>query len=64
MAKYISISEALDLVRSGDYIVTGLGAAEGRAFLSELHTIADRVKDVMITTCLPMGAYECIVNPA
>ena len=64
MAKYVTINEALELVQSGDYIVTGLGAAEGRAFMTDLHTIADRVKDVTVSNCLPMGAYEFMVNPA
>ncbi len=64
MAKYVTIKEALDLVQSGDYIVTGLGAAEGKAFMTELHTIADRVTNVMVSNCLPMGAYEFMVNPA
>ena len=64
MAKYVTIAEALGLVKSGDYIVTGLGAAEGKAFMTDLHTIADRVKDVTVSNCLPMGAYEFMVNPA
>lgn len=64
MAKKITVSEALGLVNSGDYIVTGLGAAEGKAFMTDLHTIADRVKDVTVSNCLPMGAYEFMVNPA
>ncbi len=64
MAKYLSISEALSLVKSGDYIVTGLGAAEGREFMTNLHTIADSVKDVLVSNCLPMGSYEFITNPA
>ncbi len=63
MAKYLSISEALSLVKSGDYIVTGLGAAEGREFMTNLHTIADHVKDVLVSNCLPMGAYEFITKP-
>ncbi len=63
MAKYLSISEALSLVKSGDYIVTGLGAAEGREFMTNLHTISDHVKDVLVSNCLPMGAYEFITNP-
>ena len=63
MAKYVSINDALALVKSGDYIVTGLGSAEGREFMTNLHTIADNVKNVMISNCLPMGAYEFIVNP-
>jgi len=64
MAKYVSISEALSVVKSGDYIVTGLGSAEGREFMTNLHTIAGSVKDVLVSNCLPMGAYEFMVNPA
>lgn len=63
MAKTINIQEALALVKTGDYIVTGLGAAEGKEFMTNLHTIADRVKDVKVTNCLPMGAYEFTTNP-
>lgn len=64
MAKYVSIREALDVVKSGDYIVTGLGAGEGRAFMSDLHTIVGRVTDVMVSNCLPMGNYAFMVDEA
>ena len=64
MAKFITTQQALELVQSGDYIVTGLGAAEGKEFLSNLHTIADRVQNVMVSNCLPLGSYEFITNPA
>ena len=64
MAKYLNINEALALVKDSDYIVTGLGAAEGREFMTNLHTIADKVKGVTVSNCLPMGAYEFMVNPA
>ena len=64
MAKIVTITEALELVKSNDYIVTGLGAAEGREFCTHLHTIADRVKNVTLSNCLPMGAYEFFCNPA
>lgn len=63
MAKYITTEQALELVKSNDYIVTGLGAAEAKEFCANLHTIADRVKNVMLSNCLPMGAYEFMVNP-
>ncbi len=63
MAKHVTVEEALSVVKSGDYIVTGLGAAEGREFMTNLHTIADKVKGVMVSNCLPMGAYEFMVNP-
>lgn len=52
--KVIGIDAALSFVKSGDTIVVGLAAAEPRAFLGALHTIADRVVNVTTTTCLPM----------
>ena len=51
--KYISIEQALEMVKSGDVIVTGLGAAEAWLFMGQLHTIADRVRGVKVTNCLP-----------
>lgn len=51
--KYISIEQALEMVNSGDVIVTGLGAAEAGLFMGQLHTIADRVRGVKVTNCLP-----------
>ncbi len=56
--KIITAKEAVDLVKDGDEIVTGLGASEGRAFLEELHTIADEVKNVRACNCLPMTDFE------
>ncbi len=52
--KLITVQEALAKVKSGDQIVTGLGSTEAHAFMLNLHTIADRVKNVTITNCLPM----------
>ena len=51
--KIISLEKALSLVKSGDTIVTGLGACEGGAFMENLHTIADHVQDVKIVNCNP-----------
>lgn len=56
--KIISVTKALDMVRSNDVIVTGLGAAEGHLFMNNLHTIADRVQNVTITNCLPTSNGE------
>lgn len=61
--KIITVEEALKLVRSNDHIVTGLGSAEGKAFLKQLHTIADRVENVTVNNCLPMDTYEFFQNP-
>lgn len=62
--KIITVKKALELVKSDCNIVTGLGCAEGREFLTHLHEIAGRVKNVNVTNCLPMGDYEFFQNPA
>lgn len=53
-SKIISIRNAVELVKSNDMIVTGLGAAEAGDFMRELPAIAGQVSDVTITSCLPM----------
>lgn len=53
--KKITASEAVKKVKSGMMIVTGLGCAEGRDFLSQLHNVADEVSGVTVTNCLPMS---------
>ncbi|MBQ9730783.1 MAG: 4-hydroxybutyrate--acetyl-CoA CoA transferase [Bacilli bacterium] len=63
-SKIITIEEALKLVKSNDHIVTGLGSSEAKAFLKQLHTIADRVENVTVNNCLPMDNYEFFTNPA
>lgn len=61
--KTISITDALNLVKSNDTIVLGMAASEPREFLKNLHTIADRVQHVKITNCLPFENAEFFVNP-
>lgn len=56
--KLVSIEEALDLVKSNNIIVTGLGAAEAQLFMNNIHTISDRVENVTITNCLPTSNGE------
>jgi acyl-CoA hydrolase len=56
--KIITVDQALDLIKSGDEIVSGLAAAESREILLRLHEIADRVKGTSVVTCLPMGQYD------
>ena len=42
--RIISVDEALNLVKDNDQIVTGLGATEGREFLSNIHKLHGKVK--------------------
>jgi acyl-CoA hydrolase len=62
--KLISVEEALNKINPGDEIVSALAGAEPSSILEKLHTIAPRVKDITIVTCLPMGDYEYFINPA
>lgn len=61
--KVISVEKALELVKDHDYIVSGLAACEAQDFLSRLHTIADRVTDIVVSDCLPMNEFEFFSNP-
>ena len=50
--------EVLAHIKSNDVIVCGMAAMEPQQFLTDLHTIADKVKSVEVYTCLNMKAYE------
>ena len=64
-SKKKSLDGALGLIRDGDIIFSGLGASEPMELLKNVHRIAERgVKGCDLTSCLPMGSYEYIVNPA
>ena len=51
-SKQISAQQALDLVQSKQTVALGMACSEPREFLTNLHTIADRVEDVIITSGL------------
>ena len=63
-SKQVTIEQALTKVKTGDHIVVALAAAEPQGFMSSLHTIASRVKDVVVSTCLNMQNYPFFVEPA
>ena len=50
--KTITIEQALDMINSGDNISFGMAAQVPCKLISKLHTIADRVEDVRLTTCI------------
>ncbi len=56
--KVISIEQALNLVKSGDYIVSGTGANEAFLFFTNLHNAVPRVTDVMVSNCMPLRNYD------
>lgn len=62
--KQLTIEQALTKVKTGDHIVVALAAAEPQGFMSCLHTIAPRVKEVVVSTCLNMQNYPFFVDPS
>lgn len=64
MPKIITAAEAVKLVKSNDHVVVGMTAAEPQAFMNELHTIANQVKNVTVSNCLPILEAEFFMNPA
>ncbi len=62
--KRISVEEALSKVKSNDSIVSALAAAEPAGFLAQLHTLAPRVQNVTVATCLPMQPYPYFTDAA
>lgn len=57
-SKIISLEKALSLVKSGDTIVTGLGAAEAGLIMENIHTLNGKVKDIRIVNCNPSHTCE------
>jgi len=52
-AKTVNIKTIYDLIQSDFEIVVGMAANEPHVFMEDLHTIANRVKNVTVTNCLP-----------
>ncbi len=61
--KIITVDQALKLVKSGDVIVSGMMAAEGRSFLSRLHEIDSSITNITVTNCLPIIDAQFFTNP-
>ncbi len=56
--KLVTVDQALSLIKSDDEIVVGVGASESVVLLERLHTISDRVRNVTVLSCLPIGPYQ------
>lgn len=47
-SKFITVDDALGMLKSGDTIAVGAYGNEPRSLLRKLHTVGDRVEDVMV----------------
>lgn len=59
-SKFISIQEALDLIRDGDTIAVGHYGNEPRNLMSQLHTLKGKVRDVTVWANNPSQDYPFI----
>lgn len=62
--KVISIEEALSKIKSNDCVISAMAGAEPRAILEQLHTIAERVSNVSVSTTLPLHNGRWFTDPA
>jgi len=62
--KVISIEEALSKIKSNDFVISALAGAEPKGILEQLHTIAPRVRNVNVATCLPLHKGKWYTDPA
>jgi acyl-CoA hydrolase len=63
-SKLIDIDKVLEMVESDTDIVVSLAAAEPMGFMSRLHEVANRVQNVNVLTCLNVGDYKFMSDPA
>ena len=57
-SKIITLEKALSLVKNGDTIVTGLGAAEAGLFMENVHNLHGKVSNIRIVNCNPTHACD------
>jgi acyl-CoA hydrolase len=61
-AKIVNIEQIINLVKSDYEIVVGMAANEPQEFMKNLHIIADKVKNVTVTNCLPIVEADFFTN--
>ncbi len=61
--KMISIEAAVQKVKSDTDVVVAMGASEPRGILSQLHTQADRVRNVKVFSAVMLNTYPFFMDP-
>ena len=63
-SKLLSIPEAVGKVKSHDRVGVAMAASEPPGLLSELGNHRDRLEDVHVWVCLPLGSYSFVLDPS
>jgi len=61
--KLISIPEAVGKIKSNDNIVVAMCASEPQGSMAQFHTVADRVENVRVFSCLTLKPYDFYMKP-
>ena len=61
-ARTVKVDKIYQLVKSNSEIVIGMAANEPQAFIKDLHTIGDKVKNVTVTNCLPITNADFFID--
>ncbi len=62
--KLISIPEAVGKLRSHQTLGVAMAASEPPGLLGELGKHRDRLEDVRVWVCLPLGSYDFVLDPS
>lgn len=62
-AKLISIPEAVSKIKSDDNVVVAMCASEPQGCMGQFHTVADRVENVRVFSCLTLQPYDFYMKP-
>jgi len=64
LQKRISIPEAIGKIQSHQSVGVAMAASEPPGLLTELGKHRDRLEDVSVWICLPMGSYHFVLDPS
>lgn len=62
MKKLVLMDEVLGRIMSNDTVVVGMAAAQPQGFLSSLHGIRERVRNVKVISCLLLRDYPFLAD--
>ncbi|MDH7483308.1 MAG: acetyl-CoA hydrolase/transferase C-terminal domain-containing protein [Spirochaetales bacterium] len=61
--KLIDIPTAVATIKSNDNVVVAMCASEPQGCMSQFHTVADRVENVRVFSCLTLKPYDFYMKP-
>jgi len=63
-SKLVTIPEAIGKIKSHQTVGVGMAASEPPGLLAELGNHRDRLDDVHVWVCLPLGSYSFVLDPS